>query len=102
MRRSGWLAGWKGSVTKPVIYHCISRVVDRRFVFEEREREAFRMCFRMYENFSDCRVLSYCVMSNHFHLLLEVPPMADGGLSDEELLGTRSMSGRWKLLAGVA
>ena len=40
----------------------------------------------MYENFSGSRVLSYCVMSNHFHLLLEVPPMADGGLSDEELL----------------
>jgi REP element-mobilizing transposase RayT len=25
-------------------------------------------------------------MCNHIHLLLEVPPMADGGLSDEELL----------------
>ena len=25
-------------------------------------------------------------MSNHFHLLLEVPPMPAGGLSDEELL----------------
>ena len=44
------------------------------------------MFMRMYENFSGCRVLSYCLMSNHFHLLLEVPPMADGGLSDEELL----------------
>ena len=41
---------------------------------------------RMYENFSGCRVLSYCVMSNHFHLLLEVPPLAEGGLSDEALL----------------
>ncbi|KAB2638299.1 MAG: hypothetical protein DVB25_08090, partial [Verrucomicrobia bacterium] len=86
MRRSRWLAGWKDSATKPVIYHCISRVVDRRFVFEESECEAFRMFFRMYENFSGCRVLAYCVMSNHFHLLLEVPRMADGGLSDEELL----------------
>jgi len=44
------------------------------------------MHMRMYENFSGCRVLSYCVMSNHFHLLLEVPPMAEGGLSDEVLL----------------
>jgi len=43
MRKSRWLAGYKDSVTKPVIYHCISRVVDRRFVFEERECEAFRM-----------------------------------------------------------
>jgi len=44
------------------------------------------MYLRMYENFSGCRVLSYCLMSNHFHLLLEVPPMAAGGLSDKELL----------------
>ena len=41
---------------------------------------------RMQENFTGCRVLAYCLMSNHVHLLLEVPPMAEGGLSDEELL----------------
>ena len=86
MRRARWLARWQDSAVKPAIYHCISRVVDRRLVFGERECEAFRMYLRMYENFSGCRVLSYCVMSNHFHLLLEVPPIAEGGLSDEELL----------------
>ena len=56
----------------------------------EREREAFRMFMRMYENFSGCRVLSYCLMSNHFHLLLEVPPMEEGGLDDEALFGRLS------------
>ena len=86
MRKARWLASGEGSGTKPAIYHCISRVVDRRFVFEEREREAFRIFMRMYENFSGCQVLSYCLMSNHFHLLLEVPAMTGGGLSDEELL----------------
>jgi REP element-mobilizing transposase RayT len=86
MRKARWLADWKDSATKPAIYHCISRVVDRRFVFGERECEVFRMYSRMYEKFSGCRVLSYCVMSNHFHLLLEVPPMAGGGISDGELL----------------
>ncbi len=30
MRRSRWLAPWKNSLEKPAIYHCISRVVDRR------------------------------------------------------------------------
>ncbi len=40
----------------------------------------------MYENFSGCRVLSYAILSNHFHILLEVPPMPQGGLSDAELL----------------
>jgi putative transposase len=70
MRKARWLAEWKDGVAKPVLYHAISRVVDRRFVFAEQECETFRMFMRMYENFSGCRVLSYCVMSNHFHLLL--------------------------------
>ena len=60
------------------------------------------MFFRMYENFSGCRVLAYCVMSNHFHLLLEVPRMADGGLSDAELL--KRLGGLYSevVVAGVA
>ena len=41
---------------------------------------------RMQENFSGCRVLSYCVMSNHFHILLEVPPVWALELDDEGLL----------------
>jgi REP element-mobilizing transposase RayT len=81
-----FIVPWKDSAEKPAIYHCISRVVDRRFVFGDAEREHFRMFMRMQENFSGCRVLAYCIMSNHFHLLLEVPPMPEGGIADEELL----------------
>ena len=86
MRRARWLAPWKNSRVKPVIYHCVSRVVERRFAFGDVEREQFRIFMRMYENFTSCRVLSYCMMSNHIHILLDVPPMPEEGLSDEELL----------------
>ena len=86
MRRARWLAPWKDSFERPVIYHCVTRVVERRLAFGDREKEQFRTYMRMYENFSGCRVLSYCLMSNHVHMLLEVPPMAEGGLSDAELL----------------
>ena len=102
MRRARWLAPWKDSATKPAIYHCISRVVDRRFAFGEAEREHFRMFMRMQENFSGCRVLSYCIMSNHFHLLLEVPPMPEGGISDEELLKRLRATSAEALVAEVA
>jgi putative transposase len=102
MRRARWLAQWQDSAVKPAIYHCVSRVVDRRFVFGERECEAFRMYLRMYENFSGCRVLAYCVMSNHFHILLEVPPMPAGGLSDEQLLQRLSGLYSQAFVAGVA
>ena len=102
MSSKRWLSPWKDSLEKPAIYHCISRVVDRRFVFENDEREHFRMFMRMQENFSGCRVLSYCIMSNHFHILLEVPPMPEGGISDEVLLRRLSATNSEAFVAGVA
>jgi REP element-mobilizing transposase RayT len=54
--------------------------------FGAEEKEKFRMFMRMIENFSGCRVLSYCLMSNHFHLLLEVSPTPEDGISEEVLL----------------
>jgi putative transposase len=68
------------------IYHCIARVVDKRFAFGPDDKEQFRIYMRMMENFSGCRVLAYCVMCNHFHILLEVPPKAKAALTDEELI----------------
>jgi putative transposase len=86
MSRARWIAPWKDSVVKPAFYHCISRVVDRKLVFGADEKEKFRTFMRMQENFTGCRVASYCLMSNHIHLLIEVPPMPAGGLSDTDLL----------------
>ena len=45
------------------------------------------MFMRMHESFSGCRVLAYCFMCNHVHLLLEVTSAPVGGFSDEALLG---------------
>ncbi|MGJ8725959.1 MAG: transposase [Roseibacillus sp.] len=75
MAQPRWLAPWKDDPHSPAIYHVINRVVDRRFAFGDEEKEKFRMFMRMVEGFSGCQVLSYCVMSNHFHILLEVAPM---------------------------
>jgi REP element-mobilizing transposase RayT len=61
-------------------------VVDKRFAFEAVDKEQFRIYFRMMEEFTGCRVLSCCVMCNHFHLLLEVTPKPKKALTDEELL----------------
>jgi putative transposase len=99
--RRRWIVPWKDSATKPAIYHCISRVVGRGFLLEVDERERFRMLMRMCEKFTGCRVLSYCLMSNHFHVLLEVPPMPEGGISNEELLkrlGVFMERRRWRRL----
>jgi len=94
-----WLAPWKDSRTKPVLYHVISRVVDRRLVFHRDEKEHFRKLMRMMERFSGCRVLAYAVMGNHFHLLLEVPPRPETGLDAATLdrgLFAERLSGIYK------
>jgi putative transposase len=86
MARARWIVPWADSDEKPTIYHTIARVVDRRFAFDETDKEQFRIYMRMMANFTGCRVLSYCIMCNHFHLLLEVTPRPQSALTDEDLL----------------
>jgi putative transposase len=106
MRRARWVLkpqDFPGEFSrKPAIYHCISRVVERRFAFGAEEKEHFRMLMRMMEKFSGCRVLSYCLMCNHIHLLIEVPPLPEGGISDEVFLMRLSALYGENFVAGVA
>ena len=55
MRKARFLSPWKDSHEKPVIYHCISRVVERRFAFGVEAKERFRTLMRMMENFTGSR-----------------------------------------------
>ena len=65
-------------------YHLISRVVGREFVFHsEEERERFRLTLRAVEAFSGAQVLTWVIMSNHFHVQLYVPERQE--VSDAEL-----------------
>ncbi|MBK1830286.1 transposase [Verrucomicrobiaceae bacterium R5-34] len=75
--------------TDSSLYHCISRVVDRQFILGRAEKDMFVQMMREYEEFCGVQVLSYCIMSNHFHLLVEVPPKVKGAavaMSDEDFL----------------
>ena len=67
-------------------YHCMSRVVNRDFVFGPQEREHFVRLLRENEGFCGVRVLTYCVLSNRFHLLVEVPARPAQPLNAEEVL----------------
>jgi putative transposase len=73
-------------VSGPVHYHCISRVVDRNFVFGAHERDVFRKIMRQVEAFSGVRIITWTILSNHFHLLLEVSPKPATPLDDDEIL----------------
>jgi len=54
-------------------YHVISRVVDRRMVLDDKEKERFRKLMRKTEAFSGVQILTYAILDNHFHLELYVP-----------------------------
>lgn len=66
-------------------YHCISRVVGRQFLLGDVEKEHFVKLMRKHERFCRLKVVSYCVMDNHFHLLVE-EPQGEMELSDAEFL----------------
>lgn len=67
-------------------YHVMSRVVDRRYIFGEDEKEFFRQTMRKLESFMGVQVLTYCVMSNHWHILLGAPSSQNASIDDEKLL----------------
>ena len=65
-------------------YHCMSRIIERRHVFGDREKQRFLDLMRSLAAFSGIEILTYCLLDNHFHILVHVPQRRD--LSDEELL----------------
>jgi putative transposase len=68
------------------VYHCLSRVVNRDFVLRAPEKEQFVALLRRHERLCGVRVLTYCVMANHFHLLVEVPQRPPEAWDDGELI----------------
>ena len=54
-------------------YHLMSRVVDRRRVLDDKEKERFRQLMHGAAVFSGVDVLTYSILDNHFHILTHVP-----------------------------
>lgn len=60
---------------EPAVYHVMSRTAFRLPQFGDMEKEIFtRMLFQQ-AAFAGIDVLAYCIMSNHVHLLVWVPPV---------------------------
>ncbi|MFP4260460.1 MAG: transposase, partial [Opitutales bacterium] len=63
----------------------MSRVVGGEMLLGAREKEVFRRMLWRVADFSGVEVLTYCIMDNHFHVLVRVPER-DRSISDAELL----------------
>jgi putative transposase len=53
-------------------YHVMSRTCGGEVFFDDVEKEALRRVIWRMAEFSGIKVVTYCLMKNHFHLLVEV------------------------------
>jgi putative transposase len=57
-------------------YHVMSRTCGGEVFFDDVEKEALRRVMWRMAEFSGIKIVTYCLMGNHFHLLAEVPHRA--------------------------
>ena len=63
------------------VYHVLNRAVGRATLFrKEADYAAFEKVLREAPEFQPMRLLAYCLMPNHWHLVIW--PKRDGELSD--------------------
>lgn len=66
------------------IYHVMTRTVNGDFLFDDPVKETLRKQIWQIADFCGVTVLTYTILSNHFHVLVRVPQLAP--VSDAELL----------------
>ena len=66
----------------------MSCVIEGRFIFDGVGKERFRVLLERHAEMVGIEVFTWCCLSNHFHLLVEVPnaEVAWAQLADEEIL----------------
>ena len=74
------------------IHHLTSRIAHRVFFLKEDERNDFQELMLRIARFCGLRLLGWCIMENHFHILVYLP--APETLPQEEVISRyRSLSG---------
>ena len=89
-------------------YHVMSHSVSGTPYFDDRSKEMLRKMIWQVADFSGVEVLTYCVMSNHFHVLVRVLPAgpavglvdSGGGGSSVNSVGSAGFSGFAKASSG--
>lgn len=60
------------------VFHVVSRLIERRYLLDDEGKETFLKMVRAYEDLLGVEVLTFCIISNHFHLLVRVLHRPDG------------------------
>ena len=73
-------------------YHVMSHSVSGTPHFDDGAKEVLRKMIWQVADFSGVEVLTYCVMSNHFHVLVRVPPVGPAIGSVDSAVGGSSVN----------
>lgn len=66
------------------VHHLVSRIAHRVYFLKDDERKDFLEIVRRTADFTGIRLIGWCVMSNHFHLLVHLPSPEE--LSESEIV----------------
>lgn len=66
------------------VYHCMSRTVNGERLFDDVAKEVLRRQLWQVAQYCGVVVLTYAVLSNHFHVVVRIPRLEQ--VSDEELM----------------
>jgi putative transposase len=67
------------------VYHCVTRTVNGEFLIGDRAKEVLRKQLHQAARFSGVELLTFCLLDNHFHVLVKVPRQP-ACLADTELV----------------
>ncbi len=62
--------------------HLISRALDRKLIFDEAASEKFRNLLAQQLAFSQIQLVTFCIMGNHWHLLVTLDTAEPNQLQD--------------------
>ncbi|MCC5805178.1 MAG: transposase [Opitutales bacterium] len=60
----------------PGVYHITSRVIQKRRLLAEEQREVWVSALHRAAGFSGAEVITYCALETHFHILVRIDPAA--------------------------
>jgi REP element-mobilizing transposase RayT len=71
-------------------YHCVTRTVNGEWLFDDIAKEVLRRQIWQVADYCGVSVITYAILSNHFHVLLHVPR--------QELVADNELLRRYKVL----
>jgi hypothetical protein len=66
------------------VYHCMTRTVNGERLLDDPAKEILRKHIWQVADYCGLQILTYTILSNHFHVLARVPPASE--ITDSELL----------------